>query len=129
MLELVPDPMRDEAVVVLAGPRTVGRSTLLRGLAQVSGGRVIDLDDPATRRLVADDQAFHVGGPGPSSSTSSNTSPPAHDGIGAENEPLLAQPLRPRWTTGAAGRVVEVDSSGRPRPRPRDAGLTWRRLP
>lgn len=65
LLELVPDLMRDEPVVVLAGPRTVGKSTLLRGLAQVSNARVLDLDDPATRMLVADDLAFYVGGPGP----------------------------------------------------------------
>lgn len=65
LLTLVPELMRDEPVVVLAGPRTVGKSTLLRALAQISNARVLDLDDPAMRRLVADDVAFYVGGTGP----------------------------------------------------------------
>ncbi|MGQ0629510.1 MAG: ATP-binding protein [Sporichthyaceae bacterium] len=65
LLKLVPELMRDEPVVVLAGPRTVGKSTLLRCLAQISNARVLDLDDPAVRRLVADDLGFYVGGPQP----------------------------------------------------------------
>lgn len=62
---LVPALLREEPVVVLAGPRTVGKSTLLRLLAQQHGARVLDLDDPGTRSLVRDDLGFYVGGPAP----------------------------------------------------------------
>lgn len=62
---LVPVLMADEPVVVLTGPRTVGKSTLLRRLAEPAGATVLDLDDLTTRGLVRDDLAFYVGGPSP----------------------------------------------------------------
>ena len=52
-------------VVLLQGPRTVGKSTLLRALAGRCGGSVVDLDDTATRAAAADDPALFVSGPGP----------------------------------------------------------------
>lgn len=57
--------MADEPVVVLAGARTVGKSTLLTRLAQPSGATVLDLDDLTTRALVRDDLSFYVGGASP----------------------------------------------------------------
>ncbi len=61
---LVPRLMADEPVVVLAGARTVGKSTLLARLAQ-SSATVLDLDDLTTRALVRDDLSFYVNGPSP----------------------------------------------------------------
>lgn len=57
--------MRDEPVVALTGPRTVGKSTLLRRLADRADRDIIDLDDPTTRQVVADDLAFHTSAPSP----------------------------------------------------------------
>jgi uncharacterized protein len=45
----------DVAVVVLNGPRSVGKSTALRQISRVIDGQVIDLDDPTTRMAVAAD--------------------------------------------------------------------------
>jgi uncharacterized protein len=42
-------------VVLLSGPRSVGKSTLLRNLAAAASRPILDLDDPATRRAVATD--------------------------------------------------------------------------
>jgi predicted AAA+ superfamily ATPase len=47
--------LAEEPVVVLNGPRTVGKSTLLGQLAERLGRAVIDCDDPATRSAVRDD--------------------------------------------------------------------------
>jgi len=55
----------EEPTVVLNGPRTVGKSTLLSVLAQRLGRAVIDCDDPATRAAVRNDPGRFVGGPGP----------------------------------------------------------------
>jgi predicted AAA+ superfamily ATPase len=52
--------LTEEPVVVLNGPRTVGKSTLLRQLAERLGRAVIDCDDPATRSAVRDDPARFV---------------------------------------------------------------------
>ncbi len=42
----------DEAVIALHGPRSVGKSTVLRGYAANRGVPVVDLDDPAVRDAV-----------------------------------------------------------------------------
>lgn len=55
----------ESPVVLLEGPRTVGKSTLLRALANRLGGSVLDLDDLATRDAVAADPATMIEGPGP----------------------------------------------------------------
>ena len=39
--------MRDEPVLALHGPRSVGKSTLLQEIAQLGGVEVVDLDDLA----------------------------------------------------------------------------------
>lgn len=65
VLAIVLDRMTDDPVVLLEGPRAVGKSTLLREVAQSCGGRLLDLDDPATRDAVAADPARFVAGDGP----------------------------------------------------------------
>ncbi len=57
--------MLDEPVVALQGPRAVGKTTLLRAVAQASNSPVIDLDDPATRAAVEADPVTFVSGPAP----------------------------------------------------------------
>ena len=52
--------LSDEPVVLLEGPRTVGKSTALRELARRLGGEVLDLDDPATRDAVAADPSTMI---------------------------------------------------------------------
>lgn len=52
--------LTEEPVVVLNGPRTVGKSTLLGQLAEHLGRAVIDCDDPATRSAVRADPARFV---------------------------------------------------------------------
>jgi predicted AAA+ superfamily ATPase len=52
--------MAVESVVVLEGPRAVGKSTLLRTLAERWGRDVIDLDDLSTREAVRADPALFV---------------------------------------------------------------------
>src|SRR6202034_661329 len=50
----------EEPVLVLSGPRTVGKSTLLSQLAGRLGRPVIDCDDPATRAAVRSDPGRFV---------------------------------------------------------------------
>lgn len=52
--------MRDEPVIVLTGPRTVGKSTLMHTLGATLGRDVLDLDDLTTRAVVRDDLASFV---------------------------------------------------------------------
>jgi predicted AAA+ superfamily ATPase len=65
LLPIVVDRMTDESVVLLQGPRTVGKSTLLRQLADRHGAEVIDLDHLATREAMAADPAIFVAGDKP----------------------------------------------------------------
>jgi uncharacterized protein len=55
----------EEAAIVLNGPRTVGKSTLLHALAARFGRPVLDCDDPATRAAVRSDPGRFVSGPSP----------------------------------------------------------------
>ena len=55
----------EEPALVLNGPRTVGKSTLLHGLGDRLGRTVIDCDDPATRSAVRQDPGRFVAGPPP----------------------------------------------------------------
>ena len=57
--------MAESPVVLLQGPRSVGKSTLLRALAGQHDGRVVDLDDPGIRSAAADDPGLFVTGRGP----------------------------------------------------------------
>lgn len=62
---IVRDRMTDEPVILLEGPRSVGKSTLLRELAAIYDAEVLDLDDPDTRDAVAADPGTFVAGPSP----------------------------------------------------------------
>lgn len=57
--------MNTYPVVLLEGPRTVGKSTLLREVAASSNAEIIDLDDPAFMQGVEDDPHRCVAGPRP----------------------------------------------------------------
>jgi predicted AAA+ superfamily ATPase len=57
--------VREGPVIVLQGPRAVGKSTLLRELALSWGREVIDLDDLGTRDAVRADPALFVRGQAP----------------------------------------------------------------
>lgn len=52
----------DDPVVLLEGPRSVGKSTVLRSIAAAASARVLDLDDPDTRSAVASDPRTFVAG-------------------------------------------------------------------
>jgi hypothetical protein len=54
--------MKDDPVVLLEGPRSVGKSTLLREIANSCGGRVLDLDDPATLQATLVDPMTQISG-------------------------------------------------------------------
>ena len=54
--------LAESPVVLLQGPRSVGKSTLLCALAEQHGGHVIDFDDPAVRSIAADDPGLFVVG-------------------------------------------------------------------
>jgi predicted AAA+ superfamily ATPase len=55
----------EEQVLLLQGPRSVGKSTLLRALADQLGAELFDLDDVATRDAVRTDPATFVDRPTP----------------------------------------------------------------
>lgn len=57
--------MSQEPVVILHGPRAVGKSTLLRRLAEQYGEDIVDLDDLPTRQAVASDPGLFVSREGP----------------------------------------------------------------
>ena len=65
MLDLVLALEQDEPVLALHGPRSVGKSTLLRSFADARGVEVLDLDDPDVLDAVAANPALAVGGPAP----------------------------------------------------------------
>jgi predicted AAA+ superfamily ATPase len=57
--------MADEPVILLEGPRSVGKSTLLRQLADLHSVTVLNLDDLATRDAVNVDPATFAAGTRP----------------------------------------------------------------
>lgn len=64
-MDVVQSRMADEPVIALEGARTVGKSTLLRALAERHGQDTIDLDDLPTREQVRADPSYFVGGEEP----------------------------------------------------------------
>lgn len=60
LTEVLESRLTEEPVIVLNGPRTVGKSTLISQLAQRLDRPVIDCDDPATRSAVRNDPARFV---------------------------------------------------------------------
>ena len=65
ILPIAIERCEESPVVLLEGPRTVGKSTLLRTMAERLGGEVLDLDDLAVRAAVARDPAMMIDGPRP----------------------------------------------------------------
>jgi uncharacterized protein len=63
--EVIRRRLEVEPVIVLEGPRAVGKSTLLRELATAQVREVIDLDDLATREAARADPALFVRGEAP----------------------------------------------------------------
>lgn len=82
--EVVRKRLGDEPVVALQGPRTVGKSTLLRSVASAHRVEVFDLDDLATRAAVAADPALFVAGPEPVCIDEYQKAPAVLDAIKAE---------------------------------------------
>ena len=62
VLPLALERLVDDPVVLLEGPRSVGKSTLLRDIAQSCGAVLLDLDDPPTRDAIATDPTPFVAG-------------------------------------------------------------------
>src|SRR6516164_4013396 len=60
LVDVIAARFAEEPVLVLNGPRTVGKSTLLSQLAERLGRTVIDCDDPATRSAVRADPGRFV---------------------------------------------------------------------
>ena len=56
--EVVTRRLSEEPAVILTGPRTVGKSTLLAALARDTDRPVIDLDQPDARAAAAADPTF-----------------------------------------------------------------------
>jgi uncharacterized protein len=65
LLEVVRERLAEEPVVILTGPRTVGKSTLLAGLSRELDRPVFDLDRPDARSAATADPGFLVSGPEP----------------------------------------------------------------
>lgn len=62
VLEIAQQRMTEAPVVLLQGPRSVGKSTLLRALADQRGSQVVDFDEPAVRTIAVDDPSLFVVG-------------------------------------------------------------------
>ena len=82
--EVVERRSREEPVIALQGPRTVGKSTQLRKLASTHAVEVLDLDDLATRDAVLADPALFVSGPEPVCIDEYQKAPVVLDAIKAE---------------------------------------------
>ncbi|MFC7546223.1 ATP-binding protein [Plantactinospora sp. GCM10030261] len=101
--------LREEPAIVLNGPRTVGKSTLLGELAGSLGRVVIDCDDPATRAAVRNDPGRFVAGPDPVLIDEYQHVPELLDAIKAE----LNQDLRPgRYVLAGSTRYSTLPQAG-----------------
>lgn len=84
LLEIVQARLREEPVILLQGPRSVGKSVLLLEIAANCGASVLDLDDLATRDAVVADPGIFVAGPSPVFIDEYQKAPLALDAIKAE---------------------------------------------
>lgn len=82
--ELVAARLPEEQVILLEGPRSVGKSTLLRAVAASHRVDVLDLDDLATRDAAAADPALFVAGPSPVCLDEYQHAPAVLDAVKAE---------------------------------------------
>ncbi|MFO7544422.1 MAG: ATP-binding protein [Trueperaceae bacterium] len=62
---LVLERLREEPALLLQGPRSVGKSTLLQAIASANAVPVFDLDEPATRDAVRLDPSLYASGSRP----------------------------------------------------------------
>ncbi len=76
--------LREEPVIAIQGPRSVGKSTLLVALADRHDVQVLDLDNPAVRDAVDLDPGSFVGGPAPVCIDEYQKAPVVLDAIKAE---------------------------------------------
>jgi uncharacterized protein len=88
---LVRQRMGDEPVILVQGARTVGKSTLVRSLAQSSERAVVDLDEPETRDAVEASPSVFANGEPPVFFDEYQHAPSILDAIKAE----LNRDLRP----------------------------------
>lgn len=65
LLKVLNERVQDEAVVALHGPRSVGKTTLLRAFADHHEVEVLDLDDPAVLEAAVANPTLAVSGPAP----------------------------------------------------------------
>jgi uncharacterized protein len=84
LLEVVRQRIAEGPVVILTGPRTVGKSTLLAGLSQEFDRPVLDLDRPDARAAAITDPSFLVSGPEPVLINEFQHAPEILDAIKAE---------------------------------------------
>lgn len=63
VLNVVSARLREEPVVVLEGPRTVGKTRLMQMCAEELGVQIFDLDDPGTRDAVTADPSLFASAP------------------------------------------------------------------
>jgi predicted AAA+ superfamily ATPase len=81
---MVEQLLTEEPVVALQGPRSVGKTTLLRAIAQSAGAEVLDLDDLATRVAVSSDPALFMAADPPVCVDEYQHAPEVLDAIKAE---------------------------------------------
>lgn len=62
VLPIVLEWVQDDPVVLLEGPRSVGKSTLLHQVASKTNGILLDLDNPGVRDALTADPALYVQG-------------------------------------------------------------------
>jgi predicted AAA+ superfamily ATPase len=60
ILSIVAALIQEEPTVLVEGPRTVGKSTMLKAIAVSTGAPLLDLDEPAVRAAVADDPSTFI---------------------------------------------------------------------
>jgi len=65
LIDVALEKTQDTPVLLLEGPRTSGKSTILRQLSVRLSGHLLDLDDLDTRAAAVDDPATMIDGPGP----------------------------------------------------------------
>src|SRR5260370_7129166 len=115
LVDVVEARLAEEPVVVLNGPRTVGKSTLLSELARRLGRGVIDCDDLATRAAVRSDPARFVESDQPVLIDEYQHVPELLDAIKAQ----LNQDLRPgRYILAGSTRYPTLPEAPQPPPDP-----------
>ena len=108
LVEVARERMVEEPVVVLQGPRTVGKSTLLRTIADAFAREVVDLDDLPTRDAVRADPTLFVGGDAPVFLDEFQHVPEVLDAIKAE---LNVDPRAGRFVITGSTRYTSIPAA------------------